>query len=111
METQVTICEWADNTFGKIVDTVDAVDRASQELKELRNAAVDYDLIRNFGGSAEHSARLKVGQEIADVIIVLKRLAQHLLLPTDILVDTKMEINRERKWKVDGRGHGQHIKD
>jgi len=48
--------------------------------------------------------------EAADVVIVLNRLAHVCGFELNDLVDHKMAINRQRKWKLDGTGHGHHVR-
>ncbi len=49
--------------------------------------------------------------EIADVVIVLYRLASE--LGVDLLeeIDHKMQINRARQWHRTGDGHGYHVRE
>lgn len=157
-ETQDSVIEWADRTFGKLDSNARAVVRAIEEMTELLRLLVT------------DPADPRVGEEIADVIIVLYRPAARLggsirLVPADaphtplraaatagvslhhLLVDLaqndacreafyylqravcylcraatelgvdvqaeidrKMAVNRARSWKLDGTGHGYHVK-
>ena len=62
-ETSATIAQWSNDTFGP-VDVLDVVKRAAEEFAELRAAVAMED-------GAE-----KIAEEIADVVIVLCRLAR-----------------------------------
>ena len=96
-ETQATIVKWADETFG--IATIEVCFyRMLSEHKELVEAMErgDYDSARG---------------ECADVYVTLVRLADYLGVPLHEEVDRKMAINRARKWRSNGDGTGQHIKD
>ncbi|HET9063725.1 MAG TPA: MazG-like family protein [Candidatus Binatia bacterium] len=64
-ETQLTICTWADATFGPASDASIAA-RALEEMSKLVTACVN-------GEPAE-----RIGEEIADVVIALARLGRAL---------------------------------
>lgn len=157
-ETQASICAWADATFGPPLSDASIAARALHEMAELVTACV-------YGEPAE-----KIGDEAADVVIVLARLgramgidviqmltfdpakvsvtplvcaaqatenlaitlgslerggssrlgatiiwlmrlAAVLFVDLPAAIDAKMQVNRARKWHVDGRGHGEHVKD
>jgi NTP pyrophosphatase (non-canonical NTP hydrolase) len=53
----------------------------------------------------------KAASEIADVVIVLYRLAWRLGVDLHDEIDKKMAINRARQWKQDNTGHGYHVRD
>ena len=160
LESQSSICAWADATFGPPVSDASIAARALHELAELVTACV-------HGAPAE-----EIGAEVADVVIVLARLGRALeidviaalgqtsrqpskhdaawhaanacghlasvmtmcsggwqrsylgwcigalaALARDIAIDlpaaidAKMAVNRARKWILDGRGHGEHVRD
>jgi hypothetical protein len=99
METQQSISDWADETFGVPENNISGVVRANKEMSELLSAL------------AEDDNHPKTGEEIADIYIVLCRVAQRRGLSITDEVDRKMAINRRRKWKLDGKGHGQHVKE
>lgn len=63
-ETQQSICAWADATFGPPVSDASIAARALHEMAELVTACV-------YGESPE-----RIGQEAADVVIVLARLGR-----------------------------------
>jgi hypothetical protein len=160
METQKTISQWAEDTFGPVGTNLSIALRANVERAELLQAvqAEDYEEVR---------------KEIADVVIVLMRLAENTNIDlmavrnkhfvttkapalvlygancrmSDLIkylaispvlgvgfpnmlagvvaglframelvggdlqeeINRKMAINRQRRWKLDGRGHGQHV--
>ncbi len=156
IETQQSICAWADETFGPPISDASIAARALVEMAGLVTACVN-------GAPAE-----VIGTEIADVVIVLARLGrsldhdvvrdppywprQNLLAQAakavqrlgDVMaadntewrrtnltalrsnlgdiaailgvsvpaaIDSKMAINRARRWKLDGCGHGQHVRE
>ncbi|WP_409432042.1 dATP/dGTP pyrophosphohydrolase domain-containing protein [Litorimonas sp. RW-G-Af-16] len=96
-ESSVSILKWGDDTFGPVSDPTALVRRAQLEMDELLEAldANDND---------------EAGREAADVTILLHRLMG--LLGKDLAkeVDTKMMINRTRRWTSSGDGTGGHIK-
>ena len=96
-ETSATIAQWAEATFGSVQSLERLVDRAQQELAELRQAITN------------NSAPADIAKEAADVVILLHRVAAlsgHDLAET---VDAKMVINRQRRWQPSGDGVGQHL--
>lgn len=100
-ETQKTISEWATTTFGypKLPQII--IDRLCVEVIELRN--IDY--------SKDVDSFDKVSDECADILIVLYQIANIFGFNIHACVDHKMQINRDRKWKIVGDGTGQHIKE
>lgn len=97
-ETQYTITDWCDKTFGPISNHVRIAVRANEEMSELLcDLAVDNN-------------HPKAAEEIADVFIVLYRLATCLGVDIQEEINRKMSVNRTRQWKLDGTGHGYHIK-
>jgi hypothetical protein len=161
-ETQQSICDWADATFGVPVRDVSIAARALKEMAELVTACA-------YGEPPE-----KIGEEIADVVIVLARLgraaridvieiatvrpdvasgpaspevaeaaislaelhyalvmgetweirrflrracgvlaraAERVAVDLPVAIDAKMAVNRARRWRVDGTGHGAHVKE
>jgi NTP pyrophosphatase (non-canonical NTP hydrolase) len=96
-ETQGSITQWADESFGLVTSRARAAVRANEEMAELLKAITSNE----FGKAAE---------EIADVVICLSRLASVLGVDMQSAVDAKMSKNRARKWVPDGTGHGYHVK-
>jgi NTP pyrophosphatase (non-canonical NTP hydrolase) len=96
-ETQATITHWADETFGTPETNVRVAARANEEMAELLRALSLYD---------KHP---KAAEEIADVVIVLYRLAARLGAVLHDEVDRKMAKNRARTWALDGTGNGYHV--
>lgn len=94
-ETQETITAWADGAFG-MADREAAFDRMWQEILEMRVAYIDEQW---------HL----VAKELPDVYITLVRLASRLGVVLPEAVDAKMEVNRARKWALDGKGGAQHV--
>jgi NTP pyrophosphatase (non-canonical NTP hydrolase) len=98
-ETQRSISDWAEQTFGPASSNMRVATRANEEMAELLRAlAVDDN-------------NSKAWDEMADVLIVLFRLADRTGIDLLWMVDEKMKINRARVWKQDGSGHGYHIRD
>jgi NTP pyrophosphatase (non-canonical NTP hydrolase) len=95
-ETQQTVTAWAEETFGPVSATTVLVDRAQLEMDELAEAVAGQD-------------QQAVGQEIADILILLYRLATLHGCDIDEIVTTKMQINRTRRWTKKGDGTGRHI--
>jgi len=96
MELQTAISQWGDEAFGPVRDPIALVDRARLELTELADAV-------SAGEGAE------IGGEIADVVIILYRLADQFGLDLDAEVLRKLEINRARRWSAAGDGTGRHL--
>lgn len=98
IETQKTISDWANETFGPATSNMRIATRANEEMAELLRAlaADDYSP--------------KAGEEIADILIVLCRVAERLGVSIESEVYKKMAINRAREWKKDGTGHGYHVR-
>ena len=90
-ETQDSITEWADNTFGRTTPRA-AQDRAIKEMKEFENLIT----------------KETIQDEAADIVITLYRVAQEHQFDLLQAVDLKMRINRARTWKSNGDGTGQH---
>lgn len=96
-ETQDTIHAWAVETFGNPTP-MRVVERSQEELDELR-----FELETN--GLTE-----KAIEEVADVFIVLYRLAGDLGVDIHDVIDWKMAKNRARSWNVKD-GVGQHVEE
>jgi phosphoribosyl-ATP pyrophosphohydrolase len=96
-ETQASITEWCEATFGPIISHARIAARANEEMAELIKALTSDD---------RHP---KATEEIADVFIVLYRLASRLGVDLHGEINRKMAVNRAREWKLDGTGHGYHV--
>ncbi|WP_419901551.1 MazG nucleotide pyrophosphohydrolase domain-containing protein [Kiloniella sp.] len=96
METQQTICQWAEDTFGPVSNPMNLVTRALQEMKELSEAI-------------EANNREEIGKETADVVILFHRLLAQYDLDLAQELERKMTINRSRQWVSKGDGTGKHI--
>ena len=90
---------WCEKTFGPATPAV-TVARANQEMAELIKAV-----------AGDQPAQV-ILEEIADVIICLRRLAYQMggswYLGSEDHVNRKMQINVKRKWKLNGDGTAQH---
>jgi NTP pyrophosphatase (non-canonical NTP hydrolase) len=96
-ETQATISQWADETFGTGGSNARAAARANEEMAEL---------LRDLTSDDQSP---KAGDEIADVFIVLYRVATKLGVDVQDAIEAKMILNRSRTWAKDGTGHGYHV--
>jgi hypothetical protein len=96
-ETQRTISDWAEATFGPVGSNASVAARANREMSELIQAL------------ARDDNHPKAGEEVADIVICLMRLTDRLGCDLAAEIDRKMQINRARQWKLDGDGHGSHI--
>lgn len=99
-ETQRTICDWADKTFGFSKDPRSTIERMLKEVRELED--------KMESGAATYE---ELSDEMADVFITGYRVFDMLGYNAQACIDHKMEINRARKWKKNGDGTGQHIKE
>jgi len=97
MDTQHTVSQWAEETFGPATDPSVLVRRAENELQELAQAVTD--------GDTE-----EIGKETADVVILLMRLLEQSQLSLSDEIDKKMRENRARTWIKKGDGTGSHVK-
>lgn len=97
-ETQESISAWCEQIFGPITSHARIAARANEEMAELLKALTSDD---------RHQ---KAAEEIADVFIVLYRLATRLGVNIHAEIDRKMAVNRAREWKLDGTGHGYHVR-
>ena len=98
-ETTETIATWACETFGESGSDARVAARANEEMAEL---------LRKCTAGVTGDAVL---DEIADVVIVLARLANRNGGNIWKSVERKMSVNRKRVWKMDGTGHGYHVRD
>ena len=99
-ETQKTVSDWATNTFGYPKSTEVAIQRMLVECKELED--------KLESGAATHE---DIADEIADIVICGYQVMNTLGFNMNACVDFKMDINRHRKWKLNGDGTGSHIKE
>ncbi len=81
-ETQSSICEWADATFGPPVSDASIAARALVEMAELVTACVAGELAE------------RIGEEIADVVIVLARLGRGFGVDVIALYDNPPQRSR-----------------
>lgn len=96
-ETQKSVTEWADYTFGPVTSHARVAARANEEMAELLRALTVDD------------AHPKAAEEIADIFIILYRLASKLGVDIGEEIDRKMAVNRAREWAKDNTGHGYHV--
>lgn len=99
MEDQFTVSLWAEQTFGPASSNARVAARANEEMAELLRALTADD------------TNPKAAEEIADIYIVLCRLATRLGADLHEQVQRKMAINRLRQWNLTQDGHGYHVRD
>lgn len=99
IETQKTISAWTTATFGEASSNARVAARANEEMAELLRALTSDD---------NHS---KAVEEVADVVIILYRLAERMGADLHEEIDAKMQINRAREWAVTADGHGYHVRN
>lgn len=92
-ETQQSISEWAEETFGPVASPFIARSRAIIEMEEFK-LAFEPDTLMD---------------EAADIVICLYRLADLLGRDLHVEIDRKMAVNRSRKWHRFGDGTGAHV--
>lgn len=98
VETQRSVSEWIEATFGPAGSNARCAARANEEMAELLRALTSDD------------DNPRAAPEMADVVILLYRLATRMGVDLHGEVDRKMAINRGRSWVSDGTGHGYHVK-
>jgi NTP pyrophosphatase (non-canonical NTP hydrolase) len=124
-ETQESISKWAEDTFGPVGCNLRVAVRALEEMIELlyilcprqradlqlliESIEIDSISLRQASGTASNIDDPKAGEEMADVIIVLSRLADRMGSNLGLEVNKKMAINRSRTWALDNTGHGYHV--
>lgn len=94
IENQLTISEWARETFGSIPSGELVTARCNEEMGELVTAV---------------ALKENIGQEAADVLVVLYQVAQHHGFDLHVELDKKMKINRARDWARGKKGTFQHV--
>ena len=97
-ETQLTISAWADETFGDGGSPARGAARANEEMAELLAEL-----------TKDEPDYVRVADELADIVIVLYRVATKCEVGLMAEIDRKMAINRSREWRQDGSGHGYHL--
>lgn len=96
-ENQYSIAKWADETFGRNRTAVNHAVRTNLEMAEFLSVVIVSD-------------DLEIWQdEAADIVIMMYDFATLAGFDLHEAIDHKMKINRNRKWKVDETGHGQHV--
>src|SRR5262245_5026597 len=98
MENQLSLSEWQEKTLGPAASNVRVAVRENEEMAEL---------LRALTVDENHP---KAAEEVADIFIVLYRVATRLGVDIHAEIERKMAINRKREWKLDGSGHGYHVR-
>lgn len=92
---QKQISDWARETFGPSSPAT-LYNRGEDEFRELKDA------VYNKGPE-------EIGMECADVLHLLFQICESQGIDLIRATEEKFHINRNRKWKVNGDGTGQHI--
>ena len=96
METQQSINEWQLQTFGPVTDRYRLYHKFEQEVFELHDECI-------LGTNTK-----AILEECADVYIMLVNLVKQYDGDLQDEVNKKMQINRQRTWKLNGDGTGKH---
>lgn len=104
-ETQETITEWADSTFG-YKHPAEVAARMSVEVAELVAglATVANTPVEEIDPDTLEALRL----EVADVNVMLSQVAEKLHVDIAAVTDFKMGVNRGRNWERTASGQFQH---
>lgn len=125
VETQLTIGSWATKNFGKPTPLA-VLRRSCDELLEAMEVCViNNDATRTMFAamrmglkhldSHAHTPQMQeqliplIAKELADSMIVNYHAAEVMGVEIHGLIDSKMYVNRRRKWKQNADGTGQHI--
>lgn len=98
-ETAISIQTWQLSTFGPGT----MLGYARRALEELQTELIPL--------LEANDMDVRAIAEIADVVILLSHIAASHGVEIASAVDAKMAINRARRWRMTGGGHGQHIED
>lgn len=101
-QQQIAVSAWAEATFGSSPSAMIVAARLNTEVAELLRAVA-------HGTSPAHLAAIE--DEIADVQIMLWRLASVVGCDVDEAARRKMIVNRQRRWHVAGDGTGRHVRE
>lgn len=123
-ETQQSISEWGQHTFGKVKDPAVLVGRTFEEFSELLELLLPMEAaprLKEVTDSlrarlrtpstvlpASRNLEAEISDELADVMVVLLQAAESYGVDLLGAVDAKMVVNRARNWKTDMQGVGQH---
>ena len=114
-ETQYSIAQWQQETFGPLRSFATQAIRANLEMGELLRAAEALDNLERKGvpqtDPAVMAARAAVAEETADIMIVLMGNFAALGVDHRTEMTRKMQINRNRRWVKNGDGTGQHVRE
>lgn len=100
-ETQATIREWGLKTFGKARGPL-LISRMLDEVTEMLDVALS--------ARRAKSRQEKIGEEAADILIMLFQVCSAYNVDLLAAVDEKMFKNRQRSWTVTKKGVGRHVK-
>ena len=103
-ETIESVSKWADETFGPSTPEA-TLSRSLDEIRELSHLVHPLTMVLKNQTEFDHP---KLVEEAADVCITLYR---YIYLVEKEAINKKMVVNRLRKWKLNGDGTDQHIKE
>lgn len=103
-ETIESINQWANETFG-LASLAAQLKRVQLEAAELMGL---HRKLRDAEVNHKPLPLDQIAEEAADMCICLYRIIGTL---DPQAINKKMAINRQRKWKSNGNGTGQHIKE
>jgi len=113
-ETQESVGEWRRSVFGP-APWGKVLGRMVLEVAELATlagcpaAALDLELAaKDLMANGTGGPRPEVAEELADVLVVLYGVATEAGVSFSEALGAKMEVNRARRWKVEGPGLGRH---
>lgn len=79
---------------------------------EMLELMVELKTYRKASGPAEYFSLVGIGEEMADVYLLMLHLAHRLGIGLDEAVREKFEKNKTRIWTTDsGRGYVKHTED
>lgn len=113
-ETQYSIGHWAISTFGRGEDPARYALRALEECLELciASGATKDDIGEVVIETVQNNyEKMKMPRkELADTIVTLYVYAHIFGFSAQTEVDRVMGVNRQRTWRSNGDGTGQHIR-
>lgn len=120
-ENQYSIGMWQTRTFGPLRSFLTQTVRANLEMAELLRAAEALDqfnrahpttgLLNEELSRKRATLQAAVAEETADVMIVLMGNLCALGVDMKTEITRKMQVNRKRKWVLNGDGTGQHVRE
>jgi hypothetical protein len=125
METQETIGKWATENFGRpspfaivrrsldeLLEALEVTVIANEATRTMFKAMrMGLECMEKYAHKPDDQYRLtpEIAKEIADSMVVNYHAATVMNVDIHSYVDAKMVVNRNRKWKKNADGTGQHI--